>query len=104
MKTVIYVSNLGVQVDTHKSKRYHVDAVFKKCDFHLKRINSTRRYTAKRVCQLLVAALVVLIMDYCNAFLLEHYHPTRLQKKRNRYMYTIGICIQIYFYLTSEFF
>ena len=96
MKPVIYVSNLGVQVDTHNSKRHHVDAVRKKCDFHLKRINSTRRYITKRVCHLLVTALVVLIMDYCNVFQLEHYHPTRLQKKHNR-------CLQIYFYLTSEF-
>ena len=81
MKPVIYVSNLGVQVDIHKNKRYHVDAVFKKCDFHLKRLNSTRRYNAKRVCHLLVTALEILIIDYCNAFRLERYHQTRLQKK-----------------------
>ena len=66
--------------------QHHVDAVCKKCNFHLRHIKSIRPYITKHVCHSLVIAPVVSSLDYCNALLLDipEYHLTRFQKIHNK--------------------
>ena len=66
--------------------KQHVDAVCRKCNYHLRRIRSIRTYVTMHVCHSLVIALVISSLDYCNALLLDlpEYQLTRLQKIHNR--------------------
>ena len=85
IESVVCVRNLGTYFDIHMRMKLHVDAVCRKCNYHLRRIRSIRTYITMHVCHSFVIALVISSFDYCNALLLElpQYHLTRLQKMHN---------------------
>ena len=97
-------SNLGVRFDTHTSMRHLVDAVCKKCNFHLRRITSIRPYVTKHVCHSLVIALVVSSLDYCNALMLEvpEYHLSHLQKIHNRAA-RLWLFLRLFLHISLQF-
>ena len=74
------VGNLGVLLDSHVtlgnlSIRY-------KCNFHLRRISSIRKYITQGACCRPVVSLVPSILDYCNVLLagLSKTQLARLQR------------------------
>ena len=63
------VRNLGVFMDRGNTSESQVNALCKKCTFHLRRIGSIRRFLPRDVLQGIVTALVLSNLDYCNALL-----------------------------------
>ena len=63
------VRNLGVFMDRGNTCESQVNALCKKCTFHLRRIGSIRRFLPRDVLQGIVTALVLSNLDYCNALL-----------------------------------
>ena len=84
IEPVVSVGNLGAYLDIHMSMKQHVNAVCRKCNYHL--IRSIRIYFTKHVCHSLVIALVVSSLDYCNALVLDlpEYQLKCLQNMHNR--------------------
>ena len=80
------VRNLGAYMNTHSTTSAQVDAICKKCNYHLRRIGSIRRYLTRDIVQGVVVALILSNIDYCNALLCggPANQVTRLQKLQNR--------------------
>jgi hypothetical protein len=66
---VTEVRNLGAYMNTHNTVKAQVDAVCKKCNYHLRRIGSIRRYITRDIAKGVVVALILSNLDYCNALL-----------------------------------
>lgn len=81
-----HVKNLGAHFDIHMSMDQHINALCKKCNYHLRRIGSIRPYITNSVCNMLVRSLVLSNLDYCNALLLDvpDCLIKRLQRIQNR--------------------
>ena len=79
------VKNLGVHFDSTISMSRHTDSIVKSCYFHLRNIGKIRRYLSPESCKILVQALVISRLDYCNALLysLPDYVLSRLQRIQN---------------------
>ena len=80
------VRNLGAYMNTHSTVSAQVDAICKKCNYHLRRIGSIRRYLTRDIVQGVVVALILSNIDYCNALLCggPANQIKRLQKLENR--------------------
>ena len=63
------VRNLGVLLDHKLTMVNHVSSVTKACYFHLRRIRQVRRCLNEHCLRLLVQALVLSRLDYCNSVL-----------------------------------
>ncbi|XP_038562053.1 uncharacterized protein LOC119893791, partial [Micropterus salmoides] len=63
------VRNLGVMIDDQLSFSDHVAAVSRSCRFALYNIRKIRPYLIQYATQLLVQAMVISRLDYCNALL-----------------------------------
>ena len=61
--------NLGVTMDDELSLTAHIAAVSRSCRFTLYNIRKIRRYLSEHSTQLLVQALVLSKLDYCNSLL-----------------------------------
>jgi hypothetical protein len=60
------VKYLGVTLDNQLSLTSHVNSVCSQCYFHLRNINSIRRFISQHECESLVHAVVTSRLDYCN--------------------------------------
>ena len=80
------VRNVGAYFDIHMTMVPHIDAICKKCNYHLRRISSIRAYINKSLCHSIIMALVVSNLDYCNSLLLDvpDNQLSRLQRIHNR--------------------
>jgi hypothetical protein len=65
------VRDLGVYFDSELSMREHISRIAKSCFYQLRRIRPIHRQLGRVVTQRLVAAFVMLRIDYCNAVLAE---------------------------------
>ena len=65
------VRDLGVYFDNRRSIQTHVAKVTQTCFFQLRRLRQIRRLLGRDVTAIVVAALVLTRLDYCNA-LLDH--------------------------------
>ena len=83
---VTSVRNLGAYMNTHNTAAAQVDAICKKCNYHLRRIGSIRRYLTRDIVQGVVVALILSNIDYCNALLFggPANQIARLQNIQNR--------------------
>uniref|UniRef100_A0A8B9HMG4 Reverse transcriptase domain-containing protein n=1 Tax=Astyanax mexicanus TaxID=7994 RepID=A0A8B9HMG4_ASTMX len=61
--------NLGVMVDDQLSFTHHVASVARSCCFALYNIRKIRQFLTQQATQLLVQAVVISRLDYCNALL-----------------------------------
>ncbi|XP_071389800.1 uncharacterized protein, partial [Centroberyx affinis] len=61
--------NLGVMIDDQVTFKEHVASVARSCRFALYNIRTIRPYLSKHAAQLLVEALVISHLDYCNSIL-----------------------------------
>uniref|UniRef100_A0A3B1JJG4 Reverse transcriptase domain-containing protein n=1 Tax=Astyanax mexicanus TaxID=7994 RepID=A0A3B1JJG4_ASTMX len=61
--------NLGVMVDDQLSFTHHVASVARSCRFALYNIRKIRQFLTQQATQLLVQAVVISRLDYCNALL-----------------------------------
>ena len=61
--------NLGVMIDDHLSFSNHIASVARSCRFMLYNIQKIRPYLTQHAAQLLVQAMVISRLDYCNALL-----------------------------------
>ncbi|KAL2086181.1 hypothetical protein ACEWY4_017240 [Coilia grayii] len=61
--------NLGVMIDDHLSFSNHIASVTQSCRFMLYNIQKIRPYLTQHAAQLLVQAMVISRLDYCNALL-----------------------------------
>ena len=79
------VRNLGVFMDRGNTSESQVNALCKKCTFHLRRIGSIRRFLPRDVLQGIGTALVLSNLDYCNALLsgITAHQLQRLQRIQN---------------------
>ena len=62
--------NLGVMIDDHLSFSDHIASVARSCRFSLFNIKKIRPYLTLYATQLLVQALVISRLDYCNSLLI----------------------------------
>ena len=85
LKPSASVRNLGVFMDRGNTSESQVNALCKKCTFHLRRIGSIRRFLPSDVLQGIVTALVLSNLDYCNALLsgITAHQLQRLQRIQN---------------------
>ncbi len=63
------VRNLGVVFDDQLTFKEHIAKTARSCRFALHNIRKTRQNMTKHAAQLLVQALVISRLDYCNAIL-----------------------------------
>ena len=79
------VKNLGVILDCNLSMTDQINAVVKKCNFHICNIGKIRKYVNVETCKMLVNSLVLSQLDYCNALYsgLPNSLLSRLQKVQN---------------------
>ena len=63
------VKNLGVHYDQQLSMEVHVRAICRNVHMHLRNISRIRRYLSQDATQLLVRALAISRIDYCNVLL-----------------------------------
>ena len=86
--------NLGVIIDSHLSLEQQVNDVRKKCYYYLKWIKVIRPYISAYVAKVLVQALVIGRLDYCNALYigLPKYLLQRLQAVQNAAARVITKC------------
>ena len=63
------VMDLGVQLDNQLNMSSHVGSITSSCFYQLRQLRSVRRCLTTDVCQLLVQALIVTRIDYCNSAL-----------------------------------
>ena len=77
--------NLGVTIDSHMSLEQQINDVRKKCFYFLKWIKEIRPYITENLTKVLVHALVISRLDYCNALYihLPRYLLNRLQSVLN---------------------
>ena len=61
--------NLGVMIDDQLTFKDHVTSVARSCRFALLNIRKIRPYLTQQATQLLVQAMVISRLDYCNALL-----------------------------------
>ena len=61
--------NLGVMIDDQLTFKDHVTCVARSCRFALLNIRKIRPYLTQQATQLLVQAMVISHLDYCNALL-----------------------------------
>ncbi len=61
--------NLGVVIDDHLSFTDHIATMTRSCRFALYNIRKIRLFLSEQAAQLLVQALVLSTLDYCNALL-----------------------------------
>ncbi|XP_071374645.1 uncharacterized protein, partial [Centroberyx affinis] len=61
--------NLGVMIDDQLTFKEHVTSVTRSCRFALYNIRKIRPYLSEHAAQLLVQALVISRLDYCNSLL-----------------------------------
>ena len=82
------VRNLSVIMDQQLSMIDQVTAVCASCNYHLRRISSSRRYLTPEVTRCTVQALTTSRLDYCNSLLLglRYYYAKieRLQRIQNK--------------------
>ena len=89
-EAVIYpkqeVINLGVIFDSTLSMKQQINAVTKKCYYHIRRIWKIRKYLTEDATKSLVNAYVVSRLDYCNSLFygLPEYLTKKLQRVQNR--------------------
>ena len=78
--------NLGCLIDSTLTMSGQITDMCKKSYFHLKNIGKIREYIDKDTAQLLVSALVMSRLDYCNSLLagLPQKSLDRLQKVQNQ--------------------
>ena len=76
------VRNLGVFMDRGNTSEGQINALCEKCSFHLRRIGSIRRILPLQV---IVTALVLSDLDYCNALLcgITAHQVQRIQRIQN---------------------
>lgn len=67
--SVTMARNLGVIIDQHLSFGPHIDGVVKSVNFILYRLSLIRDHLDRETAQLLVQALVISRLDYCNSVL-----------------------------------
>src|SRR6218665_1002669 len=65
----IIVRDLGVLLDFKLNMTQHVSSTTRTCFFHLRRIQQVRRCLDETCCRILVQALVISRLDYCNSVL-----------------------------------
>ena len=63
------VRDLGVLLDSSLNLRAHITSVTRSCFFHLRRIRQVKRCLNERCLRVLVQALVISRIDYCNSIL-----------------------------------
>ena len=63
------VRDLGVLLDSQLSLSNHITSVARACFFHLRRIRQTKRCLNEQCLRVLVQALVISRLDYCNSIL-----------------------------------
>ena len=63
------VRDLGVILDGALKMNAHITSVTRSCFYHLRRIRQVKRCLNERCLRVLVQALVMSRIDYCNAFL-----------------------------------
>ena len=63
------VRDFGVILDILLNLRAHVTSVTRSCFFHLCRIRQVKKYLNKRCLRVLVQALIISMIDYCNSIL-----------------------------------
>ena len=61
--------NLGVMIDDQLTFKDHVTSVAHSCRFALLNIRKIRPYLTQHATQLLVQAMVISCLEYCNALL-----------------------------------
>ena len=61
--------NLGVMIDDQLTFKDHVTSVARSCRFAMLNIRKIRPYLTQHANQLLVQAMVISRLDYCNALL-----------------------------------
>ncbi len=65
--------NLGVVIDDQLNFSDHITKTARSCRFALYNIKKIRPFLSEHATQLLVQALVLSRLDYCNALLAEHF-------------------------------
>ena len=72
-------------MDCNLSMTDQINAVVKKCNFHIRNIGKIRTYVNVEACKILVNSLVLSQLDYCNALYsgLPNSLLSRLQKVQN---------------------
>lgn len=63
------VRNLGVLIDCQLTMVNHISSVTRACYFHLRRIRQVRRCLNEHCLKILVQALIISRIDYCNSVL-----------------------------------
>ncbi len=63
------VKSFGVILDDQLTYKDHIAKTARSCRFALHIIRKTRPFLTQHIAQLLVQALVISRLDYCNAFL-----------------------------------
>ena len=61
--------DLGVLLDSELTMKHHVSKVATTCFYQLRRLRQLRRLVGKEVTALLVSALILSRLDYCNELL-----------------------------------
>ena len=74
------ICDLGVNLDKNLSLTYHINETFKKATNAIRSIGRIRKYITKENLKLLVNALVISRLDYCNSIL---YGLPKLQRIQN---------------------
>ena len=65
------VRDLGVMIDAELTIQEHVNRTAQTCFYHLSRLRSVRQQLGRDVTAQLVSALVLSLLDYCNAVLAD---------------------------------
>ena len=63
------VRDLGVLLDSSLNMKAHITSVTRSCFFHLRRIRQVKKCLNERCLRVLVQALVISRIDYCNSIL-----------------------------------
>ena len=63
------VRDLGVLLDSSMNLKAHITSVTRSCFFHLRRIRQVKKCLNERCLRVLVQALVISRIDYCNSIL-----------------------------------
>ena len=79
------VKDLGVMLDSTLSMQRQINRITKSCYYQLRRISRVRKYLTMNSAKILVNALVLSKIDYCNSLLvnLPKYLIKKLQKIQN---------------------